>query len=318
MGNNSLVIPAILKFCIDKSSYFKFKSQIMQNNKLILNFAPTGMIPTKNMTPHVPITVAEIVENIHQACEVGITMVHLHARDQQTGIPTWKPDIYALMIEGIRKYTPELIVCVSTSGRTFTEFEKRGACLFLEDSHKPDMGSLTLSSLNFNKVASMNAPDMIVQLAREMTNRGIKPELEAFDAGMINFAHYLIKEKILNPPYYFNLILGNIACAQADLLHAGIMVRDLPDRSFWSFAGVGDTQLCMNSIAIAIGGGVRVGLEDNIWFDSKRTRLATNIDLIKRVHNIAKANERDIMPAKERRKYLGLKAGNGEYGVSYD
>jgi 3-keto-5-aminohexanoate cleavage enzyme len=189
--------------------------------------------------------------------------------------------------------------------------------LKLEGDVKPDMGSLTLSSVNFNKESSVNTPDMIQALAREMLSRGIMPELEAFDAGMINYAKYLEKKGLLQPPHYFNMLLGNIACAQADLLHAGLMIRDLPPNSYWSLAGIGDYQLMVNSIAIAAGGGVRVGLEDNIWLDSGRTRLARNIDLIKRIHRLAEDNERKIMPPKELRKLLKLEKGNGEYGRIY-
>ncbi len=229
---------------------------------LIINFTPTGMIPTKEMTPHVPVTVSEIIEDVHEAIEIGITMVHLHAREEITGIPTYKSDIYGKIIEGIRKYSTELIICVSLSGRGIKEFVHRASPLQLDGNLKPDMGSLTLSSLNFNKTESVNSPEMIQKLAIEMKNKGILPELEAFDAGMINYAKYLEKKGILQSPHYFNLLLGNIACAQADLLHAGLMVRDLPDNSYWSFAGIGDDQLKMNSIAIAADGGVRVGLED--------------------------------------------------------
>ena len=106
---------------------------------------------------------------------------------------------------------------------------------------------------------------MIQALAGEMKERGIRPELEAFDLGMINYALYLERKQLLSAPHYFNLLLGNIACAQADLLHAGLMVRDLPPGSYWSLAGIGDSQLTMNSIAIVAGGGVRVGLEDNLY-----------------------------------------------------
>ena len=97
---------------------------------------------------------------------------------------------------------------------------------------------------------------MIQSLAREMKKKGILPEFEAFDAGMINYAKYLERKELVAAPHYFNLILGNIACAQADLLHAGVMIRDLPENSFWSFGGVGDEQLVMNTLAIACGGGV--------------------------------------------------------------
>ena len=281
---------------------------------LIVNFTPTGMIPTKDMTPYVPISVEEIVEDVHRAVEIGVTMVHLHARDPVSGEPTYKAEIYEQMIAGIRSFSKDLIICVSLSGRTFKEFAQRSEVLQLDGDMKPDMGSLTLSSLNFNKIASLNSPEMIQALAREMLSKGIMPELEAFDSGMINYAIYLQKKKLLESPLYFNLILGNIACAQADILHAGLMVRDLPKNSYWALAGIGDSQLPMNSVAIAIGGGVRVGLEDNIYYDKKRTQLATNEDLLRRVHRIAETNERPVMTPKKLRKLLGLETDDGRYG----
>lgn len=288
-----------------------------ENMNLIINFSPTGMIPSKKMTPYVPVSVQEIIEDVHQAIEVGITMVHLHARDEQTGEPTYKAEIYEKIISGIRKFSKDLIIAVSLSGRNFREFEKRAEPLKLEGDVKPDMGSLTLSSVNFNKEASVNTPDMIQALVNEMLSRSIMPELEAFDAGMINYAKYLEKRGLLKPPHYFNLLLGNIACAQADLLHAGMMIRDLPPDSYWSLAGIGDFQLMMNSVAIAAGGGVRLGLEDNIWYDLARTRLARNVDLIRRIHRLAEDNERKIMAPKELRKLLRLEKGNGKYGRIY-
>jgi len=284
---------------------------------LIINFAPTGMIPTKEMTRHAPLSVSEIVEDVHQAVEIGITMIHLHARDESSGTPTHKAEIYGRIIEGIRRFSQDLVITVSTSGRTFHEFEKRVEPLRLDANLKPDMGSLTLSSLNFNQIPSMNAPDMIQALACEMKTRGILPELEAFDAGMINYAKYLEAKGLLEPPHYFNLLLGNIACAQADLLHAGIMIRDLPLHSFWSLAGIGNNQLMMNSVAVAIGGGVRVGLEDNVWYDLGRSRLATNADLLRRIHVLAAANDRKIMSSQEFRKLLNLQEGFGKYGRVY-
>ena len=281
---------------------------------LIVNFTPTGMIPTKEMTPHVPITADEIIEDVRRAVDIGITMVHLHARDVATGKPTYKAESYGEIIAGIRSFSKDLVVCVSLSGRDISKFEKRSEPLQLEGDLKPDMGSLTLSSLNFNRVASINSPEMIQMLAKEMKSRGILVELEAFDAGMINYAKYLERKGMLEPPHYFNLLLGNIACAQADLLHVGIMIRDLPENSFWTLAGIGNYQLMMNSVAIVSGGGVRVGLEDNIWFDKARTRLATNSDLLRRVHKLAEASERKVMSPGRLRELLNLQPGNGKYG----
>ena len=281
---------------------------------LIVNFTPTGMIPTKAMTPHVPVTVEEVVQDVRRAVEIGITMVHLHARDAVTGKSTYKADVYGQIIAGIRSFSKDLVICVSLSGRNVTDFEKRAEPLSLEGDLKPDMGSLTLSSLNFNHEASVNSPEVIQRLASEMKSRGIVPELEAFDAGMINYAKYLERKGVLEPPHYFNLLLGNIACAQADLLHLGIMIRDLPGNSFWALAGIGDNQLMMNSVAIVSGGGVRVGLEDNIWFDRARTRLATNSELLLRIHKLAEASERKVMSPSDFRKLLNLHAGQGHYG----
>jgi uncharacterized protein (DUF849 family) len=276
------------------------------NNKFILNFAPTGMIPTKEMTPYVPIRPKEIIDDVLSAVDLGITMVHLHVRNPETGEPSYKKELYAEIIRGIRTKEKDLILCVSTSGRNFSEFEKRSECLKLDGELKPDFGSLTLSSLNFNKQASINSPQMIQDLARMMLERGIKPELEVFDLGMINYAKYLISKGLLRAPYYFNLILGNIACAQADILHLGLMIKELPEGSIWSVGGVGNYQLQMNIIAIISDGGVRIGLEDNIWYDVERTRLATNRDLVERIVSISRAMGLVPFTPKEARDLLKL------------
>lgn len=272
----------------------------------ILNFTPTGMTPTKEMSANVPIDTLEIIEQVLEAAEIGANMVHLHAREPSTGRPTYHKDRYAAIIEGIRRYNRDLVLCVSTSGRHFFEFEKRSEVLELDGDLKPDFASLTLSSLNFNKQASINSPQMIQDLACKMRENNIRPELEAFDIGMINYAKYLIKKGFMSPPYYFNLILGNIACAQADMLNLGLMIKELPEGAIWSVGGVGNYQLPMNAMSLVAGGGVRVGLEDNIWYDAERTRLATNADLIKRVLTIADALGRKPYPQREARTVLGV------------
>ena len=274
--------------------------------RFILNFTPTGMIPTKEMTPNVPVTTKEIIEQTLEAAELGANMIHLHARDEQTGKPAWQKEIYAEIIEGIRSRNKDIVLGVSTSGRNFGEFEKRSECLELTGALKPDFGSLTLSSLNFNKEASINSPQMIQALARKMLDNNIKPELEAFDLGMLNYARYLIRKGLIKPPYYFNLILGNIACAQANMLSLGLMVNELPDNSLWSVGGIGNSQLTMNAMSIVAGGGVRIGLEDNIYYDEGRTELATNAKLIQRILSIASALEYVPYSHKAAREALGL------------
>ena len=116
--------------------------------KYIINFTPNGMIPTREMTRHVPVDPDEIIKEVLEARRYGVSIVHLHAREKD-GKPSWKKEIYREIIEGIRRedgYTDEsLIICVSTSGRNWPDFERRSACLELEGISKPDMASLTLS-----------------------------------------------------------------------------------------------------------------------------------------------------------------------------
>jgi len=275
--------------------------------KFILNFTSTGMIPTREMSPHVPLQPDEIINQVVEAAQLGANMIHLHARDPETERPTYKKEVYAEIIRGIRSQCKDLVLGVSTSGRDWSEFEKRAEVLELDGDLKPDFASLTLSSLNFNRQASINTPQTIQALAARMKQSGIRAELEAFDLGMINYAKYLIKKELLEPPYYFNLILGNIACAQANMMSLGLMVRELPEGSLWSAGGVGNPQLKINVMALLSGGGVRAGLEDNIWFDEERTRLAGNRDIIERLLYVAKALGLTPYTHKEARQVLGLR-----------
>ena len=139
-----------------------------------------------------------------------------------------------------------------------------------------------------------------------MKENGIKPELEVFDLGMVNYAHYLIDRGILEPPFYFNIILGNVASAQASFSHLGTIVSNLPDESVWSLGGIGKFQQPMNHVAIAMADGLRVGLEDNIWFDQQRTKLASNMSLFERLVSICKLAGRSIPTPLEVRRRLGL------------
>ena len=169
---------------------------------LIVNFTPTGMIPVKKMTPHAPVSVNEIVEDVHRAWETGITVVHLHARDEATEEPRSDADIYGRIIEGIRGFSQDLVLCVSLSGRLVKDAERRAEPLQLDDNLKPDMGSLTLGSMNFSRQASANDPDTIQRLAEIIQGCGVKPELEVFDSGMINYARYLARKRLIEPPFY--------------------------------------------------------------------------------------------------------------------
>lgn len=261
---------------------------------VIINFCPTGMVPVKSMSPHVPVSPSEIIEQTHQAYELGITIVHIHARNEDE-TPAFSKKIYAKIFEGIRTYCPDLIICGSTSGRFWSEFEKRSEVIEL----MPDMCSLTLSSLNFLKESSINSPETIIKIAEKMSKFGVTPEMECFDMGMINFGKYLINKKIINGPFYWNLIFGNIAGFQANLNQMAAAVHEIPESHYISFGGLGENQLIANCTAITQGFGVRVGIEDNIWFDKARTKYAQNIQLIERIHSIIQLHGKQFMTSKK-------------------
>lgn len=274
----------------------------------IVNLACTGVVPTRAMSPHVPLSHDEIVADVGRCLERGVQMVHLHARDG-SGVQTGEPGPYGRLIESIRALPGggELVICVTTSGRMDAGFESRARVLDLSGAARPDMASLTLSSLNFVQSASVNAPDTIRGLARRMQERGIRPELEVFDVGMANFARVLLNEGLVEPPLYVNVLLGNIAGAQPDLIQLAAILAALPPDCVVSIAGIGRFQLGSNAMGLLVADGVRVGLEDNLWFDQQRAVPASNDALVERVVALAAMLERPLMPRSEVRRMLGLK-----------
>lgn len=257
---------------------------------LVINFTPTGMIPLKKDCPAVPITSNEIVEDVHRAWELGITCAHLHAR-KDDGTPSSEAADYAPILEGVRRHCPGLVICTSLSGRTVSDPAARAEVLSL----RPDMASLTLSSLNFAQSASINAPETVRELARRIDEAGATPELEVFDLGMANYLNYLIKKRWVKRPLYINILLGNIAGAQLEPAHLAGLLQGLPEDAWVALGGLGQHQLDAYLVALGLGLGIRLGLEDNIHWDRARSRTATNLELLQRVHELAERAERPLM-----------------------
>jgi uncharacterized protein (DUF849 family) len=262
------------------------------------------MVPKKEDNPNVPISAQEIIEDVKRCHEIGITSVHIHAR-REDETPAWEKFYFEKIVSGIRSFDENIVICVTTSGRDVQEIEKRSDVLTLAGECKPDMASLTLSSMNFLNQASVNDPSSIQTLAKMMLDLDIKPELEIFDMGMINFANYLIKKNLLKPPYVINLLLGNIAGLQPEFLDLGLALERIPKPSIHLVAGLGSFQRQGNTLGILSGGGVRVGLEDNIFINHETKKLASNKELLHGVKEIATVLDKKIMTGQEfKRKYL--------------
>jgi 3-keto-5-aminohexanoate cleavage enzyme len=271
-------------------------------DKLIITLAPTGMIPTKNETPYVPLTPEEIINDTYEAYQLGASVVHVHARDKQ-GRPTHEKEIFKEIFEGIKKKCPDIVICATTSGRINPQVEHRAEVLELS----PEMASLTVGSLNFPQAASVNPLQTIKSLATKIKERGIIPELEIFEAGFINTAKYLAKKGILERPLHFCLLLGSLGSIPANISDLAYLVGSLPLGSTWSATGIGRFQIQINTAAILMGGHVRVGIEDSIFYNYPSKELATNKKLVERIVRISRELNRDIATPAEAREILGLK-----------
>lgn len=272
---------------------------------LVINAALTGMVPRRREYPAVPEQPEDIVRDARACIAAGASNIHLHARDAD-GEPSVDAGIYADLIRGIRASAPDVLVCVSTSGRVHRQFEERAAVLALDGVLKPDLASLTLGSLNFPKQASVNEPEMIRRLADAMRERGIVPELEVFDFGMLDYAHYLIDRGVLRPPFVFNLLLGSLGTLAATAENLALLVRRLPAGAYWQAAGIGRAQWPMNALGVTMGGHVRTGLEDNLYMDGQKAEPATNVALVARVAALATAVGRRVASPAEARMLLGI------------
>jgi 3-keto-5-aminohexanoate cleavage enzyme len=280
-------------------------SELPLRRKLLINVALTGNFSSKSANPNVPYGPDEIAEDARKCYAAGAAFFHLHARGED-GKPSCSKELYGEIVSKVRKKCPDAILCVTTSGRVFKTFEQRSAVLELEGDEKPDFASLSLGSMNFPTEPSINSPEMVERLAKRMLGCGIRPELEVFETGMINYAAYLMRKKYLLEPLYMNLffgLLGTMPGRVIDLVH---QVHSIPAGSCWGAAGGGRFQLPVNTAAIVMGGNVRVGLEDNLYYDYEKTIPATNEMLVKRLVRIAGELGRPLAKPSDARIMLGL------------
>jgi 3-keto-5-aminohexanoate cleavage enzyme len=272
---------------------------------LIINVALTGNVPAKSDNPAVPVTPEEIAADARRCYEAGAAIVHLHVRDEQ-GRATCRKDVFAEAIAQVREACPEVIVCATTSGRVNPDYEARSQVLELDGDLKPELASLALGSFNFPQQASVSEPETIRRLAERMLERGIVPELEVFDLGMLDYARYLIRKDLLKPPFYVNLLLGSLGTLAATPFNLSALLLALPEDSVWSGAGMGRFQFPVNSMAVAMGGHVRTGLEDSLFMDAEKTIPASNPALVERIVELARSVGREIASPDQVRQMIGL------------
>ncbi len=275
-------------------------------NKLIITAALTGSVPTKEQNPQLPVTPNEIAESAKRCHDAGASIVHIHARDH-AGKPTLDPAVFAAIYAAIQQRCPDIIIQISTGGRAGTNAELRAASV---RRLKPETASLNPGSINFADRIYENSPQTIEFIARAQKEAGTKPEMEIFDTGMIGTAVLLAEKGFADLPLHFNFVLGLPGGTQPatvkQLLHD---VESIPPGSTWTVSAIGRHQLPMNVLGIVMGGHVRVGLEDNIYYS--KGVLASNEMLVERIVRLARELGRDIAKPDEARAIMSLRKRAG-------
>ena len=273
---------------------------ISSMEKLVITVAPTGSLPTRRQTPHVPITPEEIIACGVRCEAAGAAVIHVHVRNLADETPSGDFNLFKEVCDGLRSETG-LIVQISTGGRAGMAYEQRCERLRL----RPEMASLTTGSVNFPTSVYENSPELIRWLARDMCELGVKPEMEIFDISMIQNALDLVPAGLAEAPLHFDFVMGLKGAIPATVENLVHLKRCLPADASWSVAGIGPHQLPMNMMALAMGGHCRVGLEDNIYY--RKGELASNEQLVERVVRLSRELGREVAPAAEARRILHLK-----------
>jgi 3-keto-5-aminohexanoate cleavage enzyme len=263
--------------------------------KLIITAATTGSRITREMTPYVPITPEEIVQSAYECWEAGAAIVHIHVRDPDTGLGTQDVEIFRQVVEPLREKT-DLILNLTTSGIPGINLpiEQRLAPLEL----KPEMAPIDAGSINLGGSVFINGPDFLERAAAKMKETGVKPELEIFDLGMIVTCIRMRDEGKLAEPLQFQFVLGTPWGAPATPKSLIYLHEHIPQNSTWSIIGIGKAQLPMSILALTMGGNIRVGLEDNLYYSSGV--------LAKSIVRIAREYGREVASPDEARRILNI------------
>lgn len=271
------------------------------DNKLIITCAITGAETTKEMNPALPITPEEIAHGAFEAWEAGASILHLHVR-QDDGTPTQDVAVFKKAIDLIRAKC-DIVIETTTGGAAWMTPEERLQPVTLN----PEMASLDCGTVNFGDEYIVNTLPIMRQFAQAMQDHGVRPTLECFDLGHVYASHILIKEGLLQEPYHYGLVLNVPGAAKYEPDVMEFLVRKLPKGAFFTAFGIGG-KANVDSIyaTIALGGHVRVGFEDNIYY-SKGRLAKSNAELVERAARIAKDCGRELARPDDVRRMLQLR-----------
>ncbi|MEE0682380.1 MAG: 3-keto-5-aminohexanoate cleavage protein [Candidatus Gastranaerophilaceae bacterium] len=273
--------------------------------KLIITAAICGAEVTKEHNGAVPYTAEEIANEAYAAYRAGASIIHLHVR-YDDGTPTQDAARFKECMDAIRAKCPDVIIQPSTGGAVGMSNDERLQPITLN----PEMATLDCGTCNFGgDEIFVNTENTIKEFGEKMIARGIKPEIEVFDKGMIDMANRLCKKGYIKAPMHFNFVMGvngGISGEPRDLI---FMRESIPHDATFTVSGVGRVEFPMATMSILLGGHVRVGFEDNVYL-SKGVLAKSNGELVEKVVRLARELGRDIATPAEARAILGLNQGN--------
>jgi len=289
------------------------------NAKTLLTCAVTGNLTQPEQTPYLPITPQQIADECLAAAGAGAAAVHIHVRDPDSGQPSMALELYAEVVERIRRAEPELIINLTTGpGGRFVPSEDDprvaapGTTLLPPLARvrhiqqlRPDVCSLDLNTMNSGAAVVINTPSSVRVMARAMREAGVKPELEIFDSGDIHLALDLIRDGTLEGPGMWTFVTGvkyGFGASPETLLYARNL---LPPGAFWSAFGIGRSEFPVVAQAWLAGGHVRVGLEDNVYL-SKGVLARGNAELVAKARRLIEDLGGALADPREARAMLGL------------
>lgn len=267
---------------------------------LVISAAITGGEHGREATPHLPITPEEIAQSAFAAYQAGAAVVHIHVRDDH-GEPSHDLDKYKFVMSYLADRC-DVIVNLTTEPGGNVPQEERVRCLELS----PELATFDAGTMHVGDRILFGSMEFLRQLAIRMKAVGTKPELEIFHSGMIDNCLRLSGEGLLEPPLYFQFVLGLTGAAQATLGELEHLRSLIPSESPWSVTGIGRYGVDMAMLAIVRGGNVRVGLEDQIYY-SKGVLAETNAELVARIVRLAHEFGRPVAKPHEARRLFGLR-----------
>ncbi len=271
-------------------------------NKVILTVATTGAWPSKKDTPNIPLQPKEIAKEIYACWKAGASIAHIHVRDDEDK-SSMNLDKFLETVALIRATDCDIVINLTTSGQLGIPDEARYQHII---ELKPDMASYDCGSMNWaHSTVFENSPPFLEKLGRVMQESGVKPEIEIFDGGMVYNALYYLKKDILKAPLHFQFVLGAPGGMDATVENLVFLKSLIPSGSTWSALGIGKGHLPILAAALAMGGHVRVGMEDNILY-AKGVLATSNVQFIERAKRMISDMNKSVATPAEARQILGI------------